>query len=411
MNQQHFSFQDLETLIAHQGKPAVSIYLPTTRITTRIQAESLQLKNLLREAESGLEQFELRGPVIRDLLSPAWALIQDVEFWRHQKDGLAIFLAEQTFFCYQLPISFATELIVAESFHIKPLIPYLTNDGTFYLLAVSQNDVRLLRGSRFTLEEIGPDTIPTSLAEALRYDEPERQLQYHTSTSTPAGGRRAAIYHGHGGGATNDMKDQLRRFFEQIDRGLRDYLQEQNAPLVFAGVDYLLPIYREANTYPHLVESGISGNPEGLRAEELHRAGWEIVAPIFAAAQGAAIEAYHNLQATGRTATNLRTLVPAADQGRIDTAFVASNEAVWGVYDAQQQQVELQEAPTAHNRDLTDLVAVYTLLRGGTVYVLDNTEMLQQFNADVPPKSSEELREEAHGVPDAKPAAAAILRY
>src|SRR5688500_14690489 len=94
---EHFSFEDLETLIAHQGKPAVSIFLPTSRITTRIQAESLQLKNLLREAETQLEQLDLRSTVIREMLKPAQDLIKDSEFWRHQKDGLAVFIAEDTF--------------------------------------------------------------------------------------------------------------------------------------------------------------------------------------------------------------------------------------------------------------------------------------------------------------------------
>jgi hypothetical protein len=409
---EHFSFNDLETLIAHQGKPAVSIFLPTSRITTRIQAESLQFKNLVREAEDQLSQFDLRSTVIREMLSPAQDLIKDAEFWRHQKDGLAVFITENTFLRYQLPISFETKLIVAEGFHVKPLIPYLTNDGIFYILAVSQNNVRLLRGSRFSVDELDADTFPTSLAEALRFDEPERQLQFHTSTSTPGSGRRDAIFHGHGGGATNDEKDQQRRFFDQIDKGLREYLQDQTAPLVFAGVDYLLPIYREANTYPHLVESGIPGNPELLRAEELHRAAWQIVAPIFAAAQVAAVEEYHNLVATGRTATNLRKLVPAADQGRVATAFVARNDTVWGTYDAEKQQVEVHHGYTPQNRDLTDLVAVYTILRGGAVYVLENTEMRKQFDPDVPAeKSSEALREEAHGEPPAKPVAAAIYRY
>ena len=62
---EYFTFTHLEKLIAHQGKPAVSIYLPTTRISTRVQAESLQFKNLLRDAEVLLEQFDLRSPEIR----------------------------------------------------------------------------------------------------------------------------------------------------------------------------------------------------------------------------------------------------------------------------------------------------------------------------------------------------------
>jgi hypothetical protein len=131
--------QALETLIAHQGKPAVSIYLPTTRIPTRVQAESLQFKNLLRDAEEQLAQFELRGPEIRAMLEPAYALIADSDFWRHQRDGLAVFIAEGIFQRYQVPTSFDMGLFVSEYFHLKPLIPLITDDFPFYILAVSQN--------------------------------------------------------------------------------------------------------------------------------------------------------------------------------------------------------------------------------------------------------------------------------
>ena len=51
-----FSLQDLETIIAHQGKPAVTIYIPTSRIITRVQAEGLQLKNLLRIAGASFSE-------------------------------------------------------------------------------------------------------------------------------------------------------------------------------------------------------------------------------------------------------------------------------------------------------------------------------------------------------------------
>lgn len=38
-------------------------------------------------------------------------------------------------------------------------------------------------------------------------------------------------------------------------------------PLVLAGVEYLLPIYRRANTYPYLLDGGVTGNPEGRRPD------------------------------------------------------------------------------------------------------------------------------------------------
>jgi hypothetical protein len=89
---------------------------------------------------------------------------------------------------------------------------------------------------------------------------------------------RAAMFHGHGVGK-DDAKDNILRFFHLLDQGLYALLGKESAPLVLAGVDYLFPIYREANSYPHLMERGIAGNPEGLKGEELHEQGWRIVEP------------------------------------------------------------------------------------------------------------------------------------
>jgi Bacterial archaeo-eukaryotic release factor family 7 len=154
-------------------------------------------------------------------------------------------------------------------YHLKPLLPLLAGDGRFYVLALSQNEVRLLGASRYSTDEVKlGDDVPESLADALKLDEPEKQLQFHTGSSGDGGAGRSAVFHGHG--AKDDSKDNILRYFRKIDRGLRDVLKGQEAPLVVAGVDYLLPIYREANTYSGLVEEGTTGNPEELSVEELH---------------------------------------------------------------------------------------------------------------------------------------------
>lgn len=403
-----FSFQELETLVAHQGKLAVSIYVPTSRIPTRVQAESLQLRSLLRDAESQLQAMELRTPAISAMLEPARELIADSNFWRHQQDGLAVFLSEDSFHRYQLPISFKNmELVVAESYHIKPLLPILTDNADFYILAVSQNSMRLLRANRFAVSELDPATIPASLAEALRPDEGERQIQIHAATTTSGAGKRGALFFGHSGGATDVEKEQLRRYFAKIDRGLREYLQDENPPLVFAGVDYLFPIYREANTYPHLVESSIVGNPEGVQAGVLRQEAWKLIEPIYNNRREASIEEFHSLAAHGQASSNLPELVAWADQGRVLTAFVNKDAAVWGVYNQEKFQATVHGAHSHHNRDLTDLVAIYTLLRKGNVYLLSSEEMEMEFG--------EHSRHSAHHEPprksDSAPAAAGIYRY
>ena len=265
-------------------------------------------------------------------------------------------------------LDFQELVVVSDRFHVKPLLPIFIADGRFYILALSQNEVRLLQGTRYSSREIALEGVPGNLAEALRFDDPEKQLQFHTGT--PAGkGKRPAMFHGHGVG-TDDSKVNLLRYFRHVDRGLHEILRDEEAPLVVASVDYLLPIYREANTCPHLVEEGVEGNPEGLGAEELHGRAWGIIEPYFEKAQEDAVALYRQFAGTGRTSTDIKEIAPAAYHGRVEFLFVALGLQQWGAFDPNRNTVMLHEEQEPGDEDLLDMAAVHTFLKGGRVYAV-----------------------------------------
>lgn len=352
----------------------VSIYMPTHRVGAEIQQDPIRLKNLLAEAEERLLLKGLRTPEAKELLEPAEKLLHGGLFWQHQSDGLAIFLSPGQFRYYRLPFDFDELVVVADRFHIKPLLPLLSGDGRFYVLALSQNEVRLLQGTRYSVSEVDGDGAPKSLAEALRYNDPEKRFQFHTSTITPGGkGQRPAIFHGHGVASADDPKDYILRYFHRVDEGLRDLLRDVKAPLVLAGVDYLLPIYKETNSYPYLVDKGVEGNPEELRAEELHERAWAIVQPLFLAAQKEAATQYKRLAGAGskQASNDLKKIVPATYQGRVETLFVAVGLQQWGTFDPATNAVQLHREVKPGDEDLLDFAAVHTLLNGGTAYAVE----------------------------------------
>ena len=144
--------------------------------------------------------------------------------------------------------------------------------------------------------------VPESLAEVLKYDQHEKQLQSHTT------GRGSAIFHGQGLGK-DDAKVNILRYFQQVDHGLHELLREERVPLVIAAVDYLHPIYREANTYAHLLEEAIEGNPDELNTEELQERAWAIVQPYFERDRGGALEQYGEAVSKGLATNDVRQAV------------------------------------------------------------------------------------------------------
>ena len=93
---------------------------------------------------------------------------------------------------------------------------------------------------------------------------------------------------------------------------MHELLREETTPLVLAGVEYLFPIYREANTYPYLLEQGVAGNPDKLKAETLREKAWGIVEPSVLQNQQEAAARYEELATTDRASTNISEIVPAA---------------------------------------------------------------------------------------------------
>lgn len=139
-----FSLDDLATLTAEANSNCVSIYLPTEKMGVETQQNPIRFKNLIREAEEKLIAYGLRSQDARDLLQPAQEL-DNYDFWQHQSDGLAIFISNNFFSYYCLPLNFAELVVVSDRFHLKPLMQLLTGDGKFYILALSQNQVRLFQ--------------------------------------------------------------------------------------------------------------------------------------------------------------------------------------------------------------------------------------------------------------------------
>jgi len=369
------SWPELRMLLEHRDTWCVSLFLPTHRAGAVTWQDPVRFRNLLRDAERQLASRGLREPEIAALLAPALDLANEGDFWQHQMEGLAVFLAPGVFREVRLPFPLYPEVAVDPRFRIRPLLPALTADGVFYVLALSRNRNRLYRASRTAIQPVTIPGVPAGLDEAARPDAPEPQPQFRGGAGAAGDrGRRSGLFHGHGGGNDGD-KTRLMRYFQQIDRGLRKLLREERAPLVVAAVDYEQALYREANTYPHLVDRGVTGNPDETALEELHRGAWGVVAPSFREGMKRAEEQYQRLAGTGRTSRSVRRIVPASREGRVETLFLDRGAATWGSLLAGDGTLRLDRRPTPDSRDLADMAARHTLLRGGTVYAIEPAEM------------------------------------
>lgn len=378
--------KDIEPLLRVSGGPCVSIFLPTFRAGGERQQNPIRLKNVVRNVAERLEEdWGMRGPDADELLDPVKRLVDDNSFWLHQSDGLALFLSPDTFKSFRLPVQLNELAVVEKRFHLKPLLPLLSGDGDghFYILSLSRKNIRLLSASRFRVDEIDLESqgVPTSFTEALG-DLKQIQMQASTSSKTPhrfsMGPRGGPIFSAHATGEEN-LDADLRNYFERFDHALGRIDIDRRAPVVLAGVEYLLPIYRDvATTFQNICEDALRGNMEIEKAEDLHAAAWEIVEPLFLQERRRAAERFGDLTGSGRSSTDLNEILPAAHDGRVESLFVARGVRAWGGYDHDKRKITYQsgqDGPRNGNEDLLDLAAVQTYLTSGKVFVVDQQEV------------------------------------
>ena len=367
---------EIRALLERHDDHSLSIFMPTHRVGPETELDRVRLKNLLSQAFEELRGRGLRRPEAAAILSGPSDLLDDLHFWRHQLDGLALFAARNFFRSYRLPFEVQERLVLDNRFHTKPLLPTFSNEGHFYILALSQNSVRLLSATRHEVKplELENTAMPRSLADVLQYDDFERRdgdLQHRPTARASTGGKH--VFHGHGPGGEDQRKD-LQRFCQAVGHGLAEVLPKGDAPLVLAAVDYLHPLFRAVGGYRAVVEGGIEGNPDHAGDKELHAKALPLVEPHFASPRRAAADRYGSLAKEGRSSCELAEVLAASGNGRVDALFVRKDGEVWGSYDAGTNTLTMEDGADGAT-DLLDLAARQTLLHRGEVYLVDENEM------------------------------------
>lgn len=374
---------ELRNLTSIADQPCASIYMPIHMTGAEVRQDPIRLRNLLKLSEQMLISDGMRTPDAQQILAPADTLMLDASLWRRQGEGLAIFAAANHFSWYALPVPFEQLVTVASHFHVKPLIAVLDEGESFYLLSLAQKQVRLYVCSRNSVSELELRATPTSLDEILAVESPEKTMQWHTRTQFHSG-ERPAMYHSQGGGTDDAVKKRkVRYFIDLLEQGVRKSLNGSESPLVLAGVEYLRAMYRDANSYPHLLAEGIQGNPELLSPEQLRDKAMPIVEPVWDAARRRAADRYMHLTQTEKekAVSGVDKVVEAAYQGRVDELFIDVQSHRWGRYEPTLNEVAVRTTARPGDEDLLDYATYHTLKHGGKVYAVSGTDLPQDAPA------------------------------
>lgn len=358
----------LDLLVQGYDTPRVSILFSLPGAGAAERQGPAILKNLLRDAGDQLRERGLGRRETDGLLQPGYALVNNTASWRTRDRALAIYLSQEASWSFAIPSDPGQLVVVGDRFHVTPLIDALAADGKFYVLALSQKRVRLYEGSRESIRSVTLNGLPTSLEDALGHDWKDLSLQSH-SIAGAGRGSPTSVFHAQGGKA-DDYKEEIHRFLQRLDSGLRPLVSDGRTPMVLAAVDSLMAAFRHVSHHPRLLSDGIKGNPDDVADRELHARAWEIVANERRSDIRSAAARCRDLLGTGRALADLTEIVPAAVDGRVDQLFVSQDDRRWGRFSESERQVEVHSRPEAMDEELLNLAAHQSLQHGGTVFLL-----------------------------------------
>lgn len=375
----YFGRENLKELIEWSDGPAVSVYVETEPTSGGAETNRLRFRAALEEAEGRLGE-ELERERVSSILEPLKELLDAEEYWTYQAGGFAAFAAEEFTRKYRLPTRFVSQAVVAPTFHTRPLVEYLQAPDRFWVVGLSQKEVRIWEGSLNGLTPIdlsGVD-VPKSLQDALGYEFERDDANFTRSRRKAAfSGGRSPVFHGHGVGQ-NDSEPELRRFFREVDRGVKELLEDEIGPVVVAAVDYYHPIYRSVSELD-LTEEGIEGNVMDWSTERLHEEAWSRARTTVLEKIDRALELWENAYNRGKGETDLAGAAKLAAAGRVRLLLTEREQTVWGRLDRRTGQVErLQEGgddPGPEAVDLLDEIPEIVMLHGGRSMVLPADRM------------------------------------
>ncbi len=262
----------LHTLAAFGGLPGpwATITLPTARTGAEVREGPIRLRNLADRAMAGLR--ELSDDAELDELSEQFdALRSDHDFWEHQADGLVVLASARGLRTFRVAATLPENVRVTESPGLYDLALHVDGEDVWFIVAVSQNRVRLLRATGDSVDELPLEDIPASFDDAVGGIERQEYLSW---TAQPGGG---AQFHGHGGGGEND-KVWVEKFLRRVVDGLGTHSSRPGTgTVVLAGVEALVASLRSIWGAPGILAASVEGNPDHLSSEQLHDAALPLV--------------------------------------------------------------------------------------------------------------------------------------
>ena len=343
------SLPEFRALAGERADMCVSIYLPTTPLTQDVEASRIAFGNLVKSAQ---EQLVAAGADKRRLSALGEHLddlAEDDAFWRLQANSLAVLATPDRLRTFRLANALTETVQVSDRFHLKPLLRAITFPHAAYVLALSENDVRLI------------EVLPDLPAETVKVPGMPRDAASAVNKSTINDRSHSRRITGSEG-----QKVRLAQYCRMVEAALRPVLSGTQLPLILAATEPLASLYRSVSSHHALLPETITATNDRSSAGDIAAAARPVLDAAYARQIADFKATFEKRSGDGRTTTDVSDAARAATFGSIETLIVDMDKVVPGTVDDETGAVTFADEGAA-SYGIVDEIAGRALATGATV--------------------------------------------
>lgn len=342
--------EQIQILFQTRADACVSIYLPTTHLSQHTDVSRIELGNLLKAGMQQLDDAGIERKRRLPIQENIEELIDDYEFWRFQANGLAILATPEHIWTFRLPTTLQSQVEVSGRFHLKPLLRAVTFPQAALILALSEDQVRLV--------EFFAEGAPIEVQVADMPTDAASSAGLATINDRSPSGRITG---------SEGKKVRLAQFARKVDAALRPVLSGSKLPIFLASAEPLASIFRTVCNSVELASEGIAGNAERSTALELASAARPLLDNLYALQLEELRSKFNSRLQLRRATSDLSEAGRAAALGAIDTLLVDIDATDRGTYDESTGAIVLSDAPSKDTYGVVDAIAMNALASGAKV--------------------------------------------
>lgn len=368
----------LTKLLDTQHSPCVSLYQTTHRHHPDAQQDRVRFRNLVGRIRQSLGDHyspRVREPLVERLED----IGRDELFWRQRTEGLAVLCSPDEFHQFDLQRPVPERTVVAETFHLKPLLRHVQSADTFHVLAITRKEIRFYEGNRYVLDQVDLEGVPATLEEALGEELTEPHLtvaSYGSGAGGPGGrGNASPMVHGHGS-RKDEVDVDTERFFRAVDKAFMEkYSIPSGRTLILAGLPENQGQFRKLSQNRNLLLTGLETDPDKLSLDEIRQKSWKLLEPSYLERLSKLKDDFALGKSRGIASESVEYSAKAATQGRVVRVLIDADRHLAGSISAD-GLVQLQgENPTGVDADVLDDIGEWVLRTGGEVIVVPSELM------------------------------------